>query len=97
MPYSTMNDDSEDEVIAQHLGYYVRRENDTLVLVETLLMEGDNPDTTDIYTVHIPLEDLEPEWVEALYEQGSHLEEGKSCEFVAPDDPDEDDFDEDED
>jgi hypothetical protein len=76
-----------DGAIYQHLGYYVRREGGELVLIETLLMrpDGEDEDQADIYTVHLDLDQLEPEWVEAVNIQGAHLAEAKSCEFIPPD------------
>jgi hypothetical protein len=81
------NSTESDGANYQHLGYYVRREDGELVLIETLLIrpDGEDEDQADIYTVHLDLEQLEPGWVEEVNIQGAHLIEAKSCEFIPPD------------
>lgn len=76
-----------DGYVWQHLDYYVRREADNLVLVQTLLRRAidQSPDQAEICTFYITLDQLEPEWVEAVLSQGAALEHGKSCDFVPPD------------
>ncbi|MCC7450112.1 MAG: hypothetical protein IT324_22030 [Anaerolineae bacterium] len=76
-----------DGYLWQHLDYYVRREGDDLVLVQTLLRRQVDhpPDQAEICTVYITLDQLEPDWAEAVLSQGADLEHGKSCDFVPPD------------
>lgn len=83
-----LNGHNADDLNWTHLGYYVRRENGELVLVQTFLVE--RPDdvqaaATDIRTFHIDPNELEPDWAEEVLIQGAHLAEGKSCEFFPPD------------
>lgn len=81
-----MNDDfpnDPSQVTWQHMDYYVRRDGDQLFLVQTLLKES--ADQSEICTFYIDLDQLEADWVEAIFEQGADLEDGKSCDFVPPD------------
>lgn len=80
-------DEEEDGFV--HLGYYVRRVEGNLVLVQTFLIQHEDQSQSDIQTAYIEMGDLEPSWIEAIHEQGHHLIEGKSAEFVPPDDDDE--------
>ena len=75
------------DVIWQHLDYYVRRVDDELVLVQTLLklLPGEPVENGEITTYYIELSDLDEDWAQAVLEQGYDLEEGKSCDFVPPD------------
>lgn len=76
----------DSEISYYHLDYYVRRFEGELVLVETLLKQSAHaPDESEIVTFYIAQEDLEPDWVDALLEQGEDLEEGQSMDFVPPD------------
>ena len=79
--------EQNENTIWQHLDYYVRRLEGELVLVQTLLkqMSDRSLDNAEIGTFYIALDDLDAEWAEAVLEQGEHLEEGKSCDFVPPD------------
>ena len=79
-----------------HMDYYVRRFEGELVLVQTLL-RVDPDGAEEICTFYIDLDQLDEEWTEAILTQGEALEEGKSADFVPPDelsiyddDPDED-------
>ena len=76
-----------DGYLWQHLDYYVRREGADLVLVQTLLRRklDESPDQAEICTFYITLDELEPDWVEAVLSQGADLARGKSCDFVPPD------------
>jgi hypothetical protein len=78
---------ADTDVIWQHLDYYVRRVDDELVLVETLLKvsPGEEAENAEIMTFYFEPEDLEEEWAIAVLEQGRDLEEGKSGDFVPPD------------
>jgi hypothetical protein len=79
-------DQQIDSTAWQHLGYYVRREEGQLVLIESFLVQDPaDPASADVTMLHLDLDELEPEWVEAVALQGADLEEGKSCEFVTPD------------
>ncbi|MBX3082753.1 MAG: hypothetical protein KF716_14030 [Anaerolineae bacterium] len=86
--------DEVDEDGFTHIGYYVRRVNGDLVLVQTFITDSDDPDLANARTVYFAPDDLEPEWAIAIEEQGEALLEGKSAEFIPPDDYD--DLDEDE-
>jgi hypothetical protein len=80
-----------------HVGYYVRRVNGELVLVQSLVTVNEDGDDADALTLYLDLDELEPAWLESLHEQGFELAEGKSCEFIPPEDEDEfDDEDEEE-
>lgn len=76
------------DVIWQHLDYYVRRVEGELVLVQTLLklLPDQAVEDGEITTYYIELADLDEEWAQAVFEQGSDLEEGKSGDFVPPED-----------
>ena len=76
-----------EDAIWQHLDFYVRRREGQLVLVQTLLkFERDSPDNTaEIITIYFGLDQLDLEWADAVSDQGAALEEGKSCDFVPPD------------
>ena len=78
---------AETDAIWQHLDYYVRRVEGELVLVQTLLklLSDQAVEDGEITTYYIELSDLDEEWSQAVFEQGSDLEEGKSCDFVPPD------------
>jgi len=94
-------DESMDNYSWEHLDYYVRRVDNKPVLIETM-MRTDPDGNQEIYTFSIELEELDDEWADALIEQAEGLEEGKSADFVPPDemrafahrDDDEDDEDE---
>jgi hypothetical protein len=86
-------DEEEDGFV--HLGYYVRRVEGSLVLVQTFLIQHEDQSQSDIQTAYIEMGDLEPSWIDAVHEQGQHLIEGKSVDFVPPDEDDDfDDLDE---
>src|ERR1041385_5727498 len=72
------------DIIWQHLDYYVRRVDGELVLVQTLLKLSSNEpsENGEISTFYIELSDLDDDWAQAVLEQGSDLEEGKSGDFV---------------
>jgi hypothetical protein len=84
-----------------HIGYYVRRVEGELVLVQTFITDSDDPDTANARTVYFALADLEPEWAMAVIEQGEALLENKSVEFIPPDEyddlADDEDYDEEDD
>ena len=93
--------EQDENIVWQHLDYYVRCVEGALVLVQTLLkqMPGQEPHEAEITTFYIEPKDLDTEWAEAVLEQGGHLAEGKSCDFIPPDefdypidDPDEDEL-----
>jgi hypothetical protein len=91
-------DDDVDEIEEDgftHIGYYVRRVEGDLVLVQTFITDSDDPDTANARTVYFALTDLEPEWTVAVLEQGEALDEDKSVEFIPPEEYD--DFDDEED
>jgi hypothetical protein len=71
------------------LDYYVRRVSGRLMLVQTLMSADE--ESPEVQTVYIEVADLEPEWAEAVLEQGADLEDGKSCHFIPPE---EDEFEE---
>lgn len=77
----------DNEIIWQHLDFYVRRVDGELVLVETLLkvLPGESSENAEINTFYFEVQDLEEEWAFAVLEQGCDLEEGKSGDFVPPD------------
>jgi hypothetical protein len=79
--------DDQPEVVWQHLDYYVRRHHGELVLVETVLKQiaGEAVDQTEIYTFYYGVDQLPPEWAEAILEQGVDLPDNKSGDFVPPD------------
>ncbi|MEP7285679.1 MAG: hypothetical protein ABI947_07925 [Chloroflexota bacterium] len=77
-------DQASDDVRWQHIDYYVRRVDDGLVLVETLL-RIDPDGVQEICTFYIDIDQLNKEWVQAVWEQSEGLEEGKSADFVPPD------------
>jgi hypothetical protein len=83
--------DEIDEDGFTHIGYYVRRVNGELVLVQTFITDSDDPDNANARSVYFTPSDLEPEWAAAVLEQGESLFEGKSAEFIPPDDYYEDD------
>jgi hypothetical protein len=94
--------DEEDETEAgfMHLGYYVRRVEGVLVLVQTFVVNTDTGAGTgtsvDVQMAYLDRGDLDEAWLEAIDDQGQHLIEGKSVEFMPPDDDlDDDDIDED--
>ena len=75
------------DAIWQHLDYYVRRYSGRLLLVRTMLKlaPGALPNQGEIVTLYYELEELDLDWADAVLEQGDALEEGKSCDFVPPD------------
>ncbi len=76
-----------DDAIWQHLDYYVRRHAGRLVLVRTMFKRepGIPDDRGEIITFYFDLDELDAEWADAVLEQGSALDEGKSCDFAPPD------------
>ena len=86
-PADSEVDEIEEEGFT-HIGYYVRRVDGELILVQTFITDSDDPDTANARTVYFATADLEPEWAEAVSEQGEALFEGKSAEFIPPDDYD---------
>ena len=76
---------SEDK-IWRHLDFYVRRHEGQLILVQTMLrLERNAPsDAGEIVTLYFDLDQLAPEWADAVLEQGATLEDGKSCDFAPP-------------
>ena len=70
----------------EHLDYYVRRHGSDLYLVETLLKQVYGArDEVEICTFYYTLDQLDPDWADALEEQGADLEAFKSRDFVPPD------------
>lgn len=83
----SLGDSWPGDAIWQHLDYYVRRDAGRLLLVRTMLKRapGALPNQGEIITFYYELEELDADWAEAVLEQGVDLEEGKSCDFVPPD------------
>ena len=80
---SAMVEPSE-EVRWQHIDFYVRRVDDGPILVQTLL-RIDPDGGQEICTFYIDIDQLDKEWVQAVWAQSEGLEEGKSADFVPPD------------
>ena len=76
-----------EDTIWEHLDFYVRRYEGQLVLVQTMLKlePGISADAAEIITFYFTLDQLDPDWVDAVSEQGAALKEGKSCDFAPPD------------
>jgi hypothetical protein len=74
-----------EDVWWQHLDYYVRRYEDQLLLVQTLLKQNGDPSQDEICTYYYSLDEMPANWARAVFEQGRNLEDGKSCDFVPPD------------
>ena len=75
-----------EDAIWEHLDFYVRRFEGQLVLVQTMLKREPaiSSDAVEIITFYFELDELDPEWADAVWEQGAELEEGKSCDFAPP-------------
>ncbi|HVO42928.1 MAG TPA: hypothetical protein VMT34_09900 [Aggregatilineales bacterium] len=75
-----------DDVSWEHLDYYVRRSGKDLFLVQTALKTvADDPDRSEICTFYYGIDELTDDWANALIDQGEMLEDGKSADFVPPD------------
>jgi hypothetical protein len=75
-----------DDVIWEHLDYYVRRAGLDLYLVQTAWkIPKESPADAEIVTFYYCIDELNDEWADALIEQGEGLLDGKSADFVPPD------------